>query len=386
VHYASYHLPPFYELRVAGGKFALMSRKHFLLFYFSVSALLVASCNETTTSDDTLNRSQRDSAIQRRVLQVRADSAQKLKKAISYNSTVVTASVLDSIRTTYGKNESTWNGYRAFTTINRKDVHYVRIGDTVLLPSSIEEDTRQYSVFPWFYAEAASIPKIILISNKWQSYACYEHGVLVRFAACNSGEERKPTLPGRYAVNWKSKLRLSSLDSTWRLPFTVNFHLQAGSAFHQFDMPGRPVSHSCVRQFLKDAEWLFRWVRVAALDSAKRFVPFTGTPVLIIDVFDFSRKRGGPWMELVNNEPAIQELPTTPMAVEEALIPMSQIPKDVRGSLRDRNKYLTADSVLKARGVIRQHVVLRESINYNKLRAERRKRAAKAKASATQVE
>lgn len=30
------------------------------------------------------------------------------------------------------------------------------------------------------------------------------------------------------------------------LPFTVNFHQYAGNAFHQFEMPGRPVSHSAV--------------------------------------------------------------------------------------------------------------------------------------------
>ena len=180
------------------------------------------------------------------------------------------ASHLDSIRHAYAPTGETYLAYRAFATVNRKDIQFFRIGDTVMIPDTIMSDRRAYSVFPQYYEHGDTIPKIVFVSNKWQAYACYEYGELVRFAAVNSGEERKPTFPGRYAVNWKARLRLSSLDSTWRLPYTVNFHQYAGLAFHQFEMPGRPVSHSCVRQFLPDAEWLFKWVRQAKFDSTRR--------------------------------------------------------------------------------------------------------------------
>jgi hypothetical protein len=203
----------------------------------------------------------------------------------------------------------------------------------------------------------------------------------VRFAAVNSGEERKPTLPGRYAVNWIDRLRKSSLDSTWILPYTVNFHLYAGSAFHQFDMPGRPVSHSCVRQFLADAEWLYKWVdRGAVNKETRRIIPMTGTPILIIDVFDFTRKKGGPWLDLTSNRDIELELPADPMAVEEALIPISQIPHVVRGGLPDKTRYVTAEEIIRERGHIREGVTLRESIDFNKLRRERRAREAKKRA------
>ena len=288
---------------------------------------------------------------------------------------------LDSIRRTYKKTNENWTAYRAFTTVNRKDIQFVRIGDTLLIPDTLMDDLRAYSVFPQYYPGADTIDKLIMVSNAMQCYGCYEYGELVRFAAANTGEERKPTLPGRYAVNWTDRKRLSSLDSTWVLPFTVNFHLYAGSALHQFEMPGRPVSHSCVRQFLTDADWLYHWVRRGKVDpDTRRVIPMTGTPLIIIDIFDFNRKKGGPWLELVSNRDIELDLPEDPMNVEEALIPISQIPKVVRGGLPDKTRYENAEEILRERGVIREHVQLRESIDFNKLRRERRAREAKEKA------
>lgn len=101
---------------------------------------------------------------------------------------------LDSIRKAYKKGDSLNRiSYRAFTTVNRKDLHYFRVGDTIIIPSIISANLTDYAVFPAVYPAADTIPKIIIVSNHWLSYACYEYGKLVRFAACNTGEERKAT-------------------------------------------------------------------------------------------------------------------------------------------------------------------------------------------------
>lgn len=315
----------------------------------------------------------------------RRDSLEKRFPRITYHRIAIsTKAILDSIRRVCGRSAETEEAYRAMRLLNRKDIQYVRLGDTLVMPDTIVKDLRAYSIFPQYWEGGDSLPKVVLVSNAWQAYACYEYGELVRFAACNSGEERKPSFPGRYAVYWRQRLRISSLNDEWKLPFTVNFHLQAGSAFHQFDMPGRPVSHSCVRQFIEDAEWLFRWVRVARKDTIRHtYIPMSGTPVIILDIFNFARRRGGPWLELTSNAPVSIDLPADPMSIEEALIPISQVPKESRGSLRNYKRYLTADSVLRERGVIRPHVKLLESINYNERRAKKAaaKRAAEAKAA-----
>jgi hypothetical protein len=357
--------------------------KHFLFRSFVSSVIIlwaVSGCNHSDNSPvqraifvkDSLHRL--DSLHTFRIDSIRAAKIKEGNERfpiIHYRKAALTKPLFDSVRRVYAKAPTTMEGYRAFTTVNRKDIQYYRLGDTVIIPDTIFKDLRAYSVFPQYYPAGDTITKILFVSNKYQCYACYDSGKLVRFAACNSGEEHKPSFPGRYAVYWKDKLRHSSLDSSWILPFTVNFHLQAGSAFHQFDMPGRPVSHSCIRQFIDDAEWLFKWTKGAKIDGKHRFIPFTGTPVIILDIFDFSRKRGGPWRELTTNKDVSILLPDKPMEVEEALIPMSQIPLDSRGSLPNPKRYLTAEDTLRARGIIREGVDLRETINYNKLRREK---------------
>lgn len=287
---------------------------------------------------------------------------------ITYTKTViVNGKHLDSIRRAYRKVDTIQNiAYRAFITVNRKDLHYFRVGDTVIIPSILSPNLTDYSIFPAEYHAVDSLPKIIIVSNAWQSYACYEYGKLVRFAACNTGEERKATFPGKYALNWRHILRKSSLNSSWILPYTWNFHLHAGSAFHQFDMPGRPVSHSCIRQFRDDARWLFYWGEGAKRDTIKRrYIPFSGTPVIILDMFDFSRKKGGPWWDITDNSFKIA-LPQDPINTEEAWIPISQVPHSARGGLPNKERYIAAEDTLRIRGIIRDGVKLRASIQYSR--------------------
>lgn len=290
--------------------------------------------------------------------------------------------VLDSLHKAFSYGDSKSPAYKAFVTLNRRVFGGVRVGDTVVVPDKVVEDMRAYSVFPQRWFGADSVEKIIVISNAQQSYACYENGKLVRFAACNTGTELKPTLPGRYAVNWKERLRISSLNDQWKLPFNVNFHLYAGNAFHQYTMPGRPASHSCVRQFMDDAEWLFNWVALGKIGSTGRVVALTGTPVLIVDVFDFNRPKFGPWLDLTGNREGKIELPENPMGVEEALIPISQIPPSVRGGLPNRARYQHAEDTLRARGVIREGVRLSASIEYTRLKKERAARQQRQQAAA----
>lgn len=268
--------------------------------------------------------------------------------------------------------------HKLLITLNRKEFRYFRIKDTIIVPDTIVSDIRAYSLFPQNYDGASSISKIILISNKYQAYACYEFGKLVRFAACNSGKERTPTFPGRYAMVWKERVRRSSLDSNWVMPFTWNFHAEAGNAFHQFDMPGRPVSHSCVRQFMSDAEWLYTWGEGSLTDENNKMIRMSGCPVIILDIFDFSRNKYGPWIDINSNKFTI-ELPKSPLDVEEALIPWCQIPDASKWAFRGNNKFIYAEDTLRARGIIRPHVKLIETVNFNKLRRQKAAAAAKLK-------
>ncbi len=269
---------------------------------------------------------------------------------------------------------------RVFNTLNRKSTGYLRIGETVVLADSAVADKKAYSIFPYYYPAGRDISKIVFVSNEYQAFGAYEYGRLVQFGATNTGKERTPTYPGRYALVWKEKEHRSSLDSNWKMPFTWNIHAEAGSAFHQFTMPGRPVSHSCCRLFRNDAKWLYYWGKGFKRDSNRKRIPLSGTPVIILGMFDFSRKKGGPWLDLKSNKDHFVELPEKPMEVEEALIPWCQIPDGAKWNIRDKNRFRYAEDTLRARGIIKPHVKLIKSVNFNEQRRKKELAEARAKA------
>ncbi len=353
-------------------------------FIIITIAIIFVACSQDKSGKEPQPTPEQDS-----IAKYIADSTKLAELISGYENRFDTVNYLKTViedKEHLNKIRSDWKRYKediysnkVFITLNRKERRFLSVGDTIIVPDTIIQDLRAYSIFPQYYHAAKDIPKIILVSNKYQCYACYENGELVRFAACNSGKERTPTFPGRYALTWKEKERRSSLDSTWVMPYTWNFHPYAGNAFHQFAMPGRPVSHSCVRQFETDAKWLYTWGDRQKRDTAKKAIPFSGTPVIILDVFDFARKTFGPWLDISNNYFIIDSLPSNPLEIEEALIPMCQIPVSSRWRYAQNKKFIYAEDTLRARGIIREGVKLIESVNFNEKRRKEKARKAKLK-------
>lgn len=271
-------------------------------------------------------------------------------------------SELNEFISKHKKNKLDDTKYRVITTLNRKELRFFRVNQKIIVPDTFVSDLRAYSVFPIFYKGAKDIPKIVVVSNVYQAYACYEYGKLVRFAAANTGKRSTPTYPGRYSFYWREKLRRSSFNEEWKMPYTWNFHLWTGAAFHQFQMPGFPVSHMCVRQFKDDAEWLFYWGEGAKRNKNGSYVPLSGTPVIVIDYYDFENNTKK-WLELSSNETKIDYLPQNPLQVEEALIPIVHIPPELRNILpkNERKRYLYAEDTLRSRGVIQKQTRLTPS-------------------------
>ncbi len=343
--------------------------------------LSIVACESDNNSE--ANDAKNDSIRAAKLIDPTIEKIEELMKTdtfpiINYSYIVIKdQNQLANIKEQYKETEDNPSLNKMFCTLNRKERRFLRVGDTVLVADSVVTDMTAYSVFPRVYPAAVNIKKLVMVSAAYQAYACYEYGKQIRFAATNSGKERTQTYPGRYAMVWKAELRLSSLDSTWKLPYTWNIHRFAGSAFHKFDMPGYPASHSCLRQFMDDAKWLFKWGEGAKYDTSKVAIHLTGTPVIIMDYFDFRRPRTGPWVALRSNKDVVLKLPDNPMEFEEALIPISQIPKNSRGILPNRSKYLTAEDNLRARGVIREGVTISASVDFNQVRRIKAARKAK---------
>jgi hypothetical protein len=79
-------------------------------------------------------------------------------------------------------------------------------------------------------------------------------------------------------------------------PWYFNFHNTRGLALHQYDLPGYPASHACIRLLERDARWIYEWGEGWTLDAREITVIEPGTPLLIVGQFAFGEP--SPWRSL----------------------------------------------------------------------------------------
>ncbi len=147
--------------------------------------------------------------------------------------------------------------------LNRKLMHQVSIGDTLVVPDKWELDFCAYSPFPRFYAGGLSFEKLFVIDKSIQAWAAYESGRLARWGIVNTGDAAHRTPNGRFNFNWKTEYRVSSHSppgEPWEMYWVFNFVENRGIHVHQYPMPsGGPMSHGCVRLVDEDAKWIYDW-------------------------------------------------------------------------------------------------------------------------------
>jgi hypothetical protein len=188
--------------------------------------------------------------------------------------------------------------------LNRRDVAHLRRLTTVIVPERWEGSELDYSPLPRQWAEAAHLPRIIIVDQPMQVFGAYEAGVLVRWGPVSTGRKETPTPAGSFNLTWKSKSRISTDNDQWKLKWYFNFINSRGVSFHEFDLPGSAASHACVRLLPRDAEWLYGWGEQWRLTKDGRAVEIPGTPVIVQGVVDFTRP--SPW-----TDPAYWRSPVT---------------------------------------------------------------------------
>ena len=72
---------------------------------------------------------------------------------------------------------------------------------------------------------------------------------------------------------------------------------------HEYDLPGYPVSHSCVRLLSEDAEWIYNWADQWKLSPDRKTVAENGTPVIVFG--DYSYGKTPPWKKQTINIHAV---------------------------------------------------------------------------------
>ncbi len=211
-----------------------------------------------------------------------------------------------------------WGRYAALTPgerltilkINRVDQRHAG-RRPLLVPEAIAEEL-SYSPLPSRLDELAAVPRFVLVSRRVQAFGAYEHGVLVRWGPTSTGKAATPTDAGLFFTNWKSRKTVSTDDPSWILEWYVNFISEKGVAFHQYELPGRPVSHGCVRLLAEDAEWMYRWSGAWSLDRRRRVIE-RGTPVLVAGEYDYAGP--APWLRLAEDPNADRISPEEASAI-----------------------------------------------------------------------
>ena len=212
--------------------------------------------------------------------------------------------------------------------LNRVDLEHLRAGDTLYLPSDSLVGPLEAAPFPGRVPALDSFPKFLLVAQEIQAFAAYELGHLVFWGPTSTGKRSTPTPNGFFHTTWKAKETRSTDNEAWLLKWYFNFENFRGVSFHQYDLPGQPASHACVRLLAEDAEWIYRWADQWRLTKDGATVVVPGTPVLVFGDYRFGEP--GPWRRLGDNPAAAS---VTAEAIAAAMAswgpkPAAQAPAD----------------------------------------------------------
>jgi hypothetical protein len=172
--------------------------------------------------------------------------------------------------------------------INRADRGHLPRLRQLVIPSRWADDERQYSPLPRRHEPAAAVPKFLVVHVPGQVFGAYQFGELVRWGPVSSGAADTATPPGRYHLTWRATGHVSTVNPGWFMPWYFNLDNEQGRAFHEYELPGQPASHGCVRLLGRDARWLFEWGDEWRLDARRTTVIEPGTAVLIVGAYEFA--------------------------------------------------------------------------------------------------
>ena len=189
------------------------------------------------------------------------------------------------------------------TAINRTDKKNLAKQDSIVIPNDFSGDVVYYLPFPLEINYLADVSKVLLFSYPTQTFAAYENGVLVYSGPTNMGRKKDKTPTGLFYTNWKAEETTSTFNDEWDLKWNFNIENKLGVGFHQYELPGYPASHSCLRLLEKDAKYLYKWADEWILKD-KENVKVKGTPVIVFGAYPFGKAK--PWYVLVDDAKGLQ--------------------------------------------------------------------------------
>ena len=269
-----------------------------LIFLLLISVLLVQCKKDSEISGNVRNPSSAP---------VKKDSVIKIeepKPQIQYTTFIFPAKKKDSAMAAFNKKFSEKERY-TILALNRLDSKNKWRADTLAVPAEFDQTLMAYSPFPKNIETLKEVKKMVFFSYPIQAYALYESGELIKWGPTSMGKKTAQTKRGLMFANWKKELAISTVDSDWKLPFNVNVHNTLGIGWHQYDLPGFPASHSCLRLLMDDAKFLYNWVDTWILNKGGATLKANGTPVIVFGDYEWGGKK--PWKNLIN-DPASNDI------------------------------------------------------------------------------
>ncbi|MGV4414387.1 L,D-transpeptidase [Chryseobacterium sp. T1] len=126
------------------------------------------------------------------------------------------------------------------------------------------------------------------------------------------GKKTSKTKTGLTFANWKKELAISTVKSEWKLPYNFNIFNMDGIGWHEYELPGYPASHSCLRLLKNDAIWLYSYADTWILNPGGATTKAKGTAVLVYGDYPWGKRR--PWKNLLqdpsSNNVSVEEMTT----------------------------------------------------------------------------
>ena len=271
-----------------------LSQKKLLNLAASVLIISIAiQCEKEKSQSQNIEINKKDSLALVKKDSLIQDSIKK--NTIIYRSFIFPSKKKDSAMALFNK-EFSKDEQSVILAINRLDLKNKWRADTLMIPDKIDETLMSYSPFPRTLEQLKEVKKIVFFSYPIQAFASYENGKLVKWGPTSLGSKNAQTKRGLMFANWKKELATSTVDSSWKLPYNFNVHNTLGIGWHQYDLPGYPASHSCLRLTVDDAKFLYNWADQWILNKGGATVKANGTPVIVFGDYKWGGKK--PWKNL----------------------------------------------------------------------------------------
>ncbi|SMP30009.1 L,D-transpeptidase catalytic domain [Chryseobacterium profundimaris] len=332
----------------------ILKKKSFLLTL--LIALAVISCKKEiekindkindASSSLTEDSDKKDSSVAKRDSVVQKPSLPPAMQEYGFYNAYIfpkDKKVRDSLFTLFNKKFTEKERY-AILALNRLDSKNKWNADTLVVPAKIDTTLMEYSPFPMQLDVLSPVKKFVVFSYPIQAYGVYSNGSLVKWGPTSMGKKSAKTKTGLTFANWKKKLAISTVDSEWKLPYNFNIFNLDGIGWHQYDLPGYPASHSCLRLLMNDAKWLYSYADTWVLNPGGATTKAKGTAVLVYGDYPWGKRK--PWRKLLNDPNSNN------ISVEEMT---KMIEPGIERILKEQdNRERVVDSIRAAKAVLEQ--------------------------------